>query len=198
VILATPAVFGIEHAAALEPPTLLVRTAIEVDASAQTVWDHVVSFAEIPPPDELLFRAGIAYPIRAEITGRGAGAVRRCVFSTGAFVEPIEVWDEPRLLRFGVTENPAPMSEMTPYGRIHPPHLEGYFLSRRGQFSLTELPGGRTRLEGSTWYTNAMRPAGYWRLWSDFIIHRIHLRVMRHIRDEAERQASAAKREGRS
>jgi hypothetical protein len=146
----------------------------------------VVAFAEIPPPKELLFRAGIAYPIRAEISGRGVGAVRHCIFSTGPFVEPIEVWDEPRLLRFGVTANPAPLNELTPYGHIDAPHLHGYFVSEKGQFSLTALPSGRTRLEGTTWYHDALWPAAYWHLWSDYIIHRIHSRVLEHIRAEAE------------
>jgi hypothetical protein len=31
-----------------------------------------------------------------------------------------------------------------------------------------------------------MRPAGYWRLWCDAIVHRIHLRVLRHIKRLAE------------
>jgi hypothetical protein len=187
VLLLVPASFGIEHAAALQPPVLMVRTAIEVNAPPEKVWNQVVSFAEIPPPKELLFRAGIAYPIRAEISGRGVGAVRHCVFSTGPFVEPIEVWDEPRLLQFGVTANPAPLNELSPYGNIQPPHLHGYFVSEKGQFSLTALPGGRTRLEGITWYHDTIWPSVYWRLWSDYIIHRIHLRVLEHIRVEAER-----------
>src|SRR5207245_214235 len=123
VILLIPASFGIEHAAALQPPTSEVRTAIEVNAPPEKVWNQVVAFAEIPPPKELLFRAGIAYPIRAEISGHGAGAVRHCIFSTGPFVEPIEVWDKPRLLKFGVTTNPAPLEELTPYGHIDAPHL---------------------------------------------------------------------------
>ena len=187
VILMIPASFGIEHAAALQPPTFEVRTAIEVNAPPEKVWNQVVAFAEIPPPKELLFRAGIAYPIRAELTGHGVGAVRHCVFSTGPFVEPIEVWDEPRLLKFGVTASPPPLEELTPYGHIDAPHLHGYFVSEKGQFSLTALPGGRTRLEGTTWYQHTMWPAGYWHLWSDYIIHRIHLRVLEHIRAEAER-----------
>lgn len=185
-ILLVPASFGLEHAAALRPPVYEVRTAIEVNAPAEKVWNQVVAFAEIPPPRELLFRAGIAYPIRAEITGHGVGAVRNCIFSTGPFVEPIEVWDEPHLLKFGVTANPAPLNELTPYGHIDAPHLHGYFVSEEGQFSLTALPDGRTRLEGTTWYHNAMWPASYWHLWSDYIIHRIHLRVLEHIRAEAE------------
>jgi uncharacterized membrane protein YhaH (DUF805 family) len=191
VLLMIPASFGIEHAAALQPPVFMVRTAIEVNAPPEKVWNQVVAFAEIPPPTELLFRAGIAYPIRAEISGQGVGAVRHCVFSTGPFVEPIEVWDEPRLLQFGVTANPAPLNEISPYGNIQPPHLHGYFVSEKGQFSLTALPGGRTRLEGTTWYQHTMWPAAYWRLWSDYIIHRIHLRVLEHIRGAVEEKPQA-------
>jgi len=161
VILLIPATFGIEHAAALQPQVFVVRTAIEVNAPPAKVWNQVVAFAEIPPPTELLFRAGIAYPIRAEISGHGVGAVRHCIFSTGPFAEPIEVWDEPRLLKFGVTENPAPLSELSPYRNIQPAHLHGYFVSKQGQFLLTALLGGRTRLEGTTWYQHTMWPAAY-------------------------------------
>jgi hypothetical protein len=186
VLLFTPAVQGVEHLAKLQAETFEVRTAIEVNAPPEKVWNQVVAFAEIPPPKELLFRAGIAYPIRAEISGHGVGAVRHCIFSTGPFAEPIEVWDEPRLLKFGVTENPAPLNELSPYGNIQPAHLHGYFVSKQGQFLLTALPGGRTRLEGATWYQHTMWPASYWRLWSDYIIHRIHLRVLEHIRRQAE------------
>ncbi len=186
VLLVVPAFFGMEHAAGLLPETFRAQTAIEVNAPPEQVWQEVIAFAEIPPPKEMLFRAGIAYPIRAEISGRGPGAVRRCIFSTGPFVEPIEIWDEPRLLKFGVTANPAPLQEWTPYTHIEPPHLHGYFVSEQGQFLLTALPGGRTRLEGTTWYRHTMWPAAYWHLWSDYIIHRIHLRVLNHIREAVE------------
>lgn len=71
VLLVMPALFGMERAAGLEPPAFTVRTAIEVKAPPEAVWQEVVAFAEIPPPTEMLFRAGIAYPIRAEISGRG-------------------------------------------------------------------------------------------------------------------------------
>jgi uncharacterized membrane protein YhaH (DUF805 family) len=186
ILLMVPASFGIEHAAALRSPVFIVRTSIEVKAPPEKVWDQVVAFAEIPPPKELWFRAGIAYPIRAVISGHGVGAVRHCIFSTGTFVEPIEVWDQPRLLKFAVTTNPAPLNELSPYGNIQPPHLHGYFVSKQGQFLLTALPSGRTRLEGTTWYQHTMWPAAYWHLWSDYIIHRVHRRVLEHIREEAE------------
>jgi len=138
----------------------------------------------------LIFRAGVAYPIRAHLDGVGPGAVRYCEFSTGPFVEPIEVWNEPALLRFRVTENPAPMHEWSPYANVLPKHLHGYFVSKQGQFRLTPLPGGRTLLEGTTWYRHGLWPAEYWRWWSDAIIHRIHLRVLRHIRTLAEAESA--------
>lgn len=189
-LIVLPFLVGAEAATAPEAPLKAVRTAVEIDAPPDRVWRHVVSFTEIPPPGELIFRTGISYPLRAEIVGTGPGAVRHCVFTTGPFVEPITTWDEPRLLGFGVTSQPAPMEEWTPWPSIHPPHLEGCFVSRRGQFLLEALPGGRTRLEGTTWYTHELFPNVYWGLWSDAIIHRIHGRVLRHVKTLAEEKGA--------
>ncbi len=186
VFLALPGFMGAEHLGATPPPLLHVSSAVEIDAPPRCVWKHVVEFSELPPATEWLFKLGLAYPQRAEITGRGVGAIRRCVFSTGPFIEPITVWDEPKLLKFAVTENPAPMQEWTFYDDIHPPHLHNFLKSDGGQFALQELPGGRTRLEGTTWYVHSMWPASYWQVWSDFIIHRIHLRVLDHVKTLSE------------
>ncbi len=115
-----------------KPPVFEVRSAIEIAASPERVWKHVVTFAELPEPREWYFQIGLAYPKRARIEGSGPGAVRYCEFSTGPFVEPIEVWDEPNLLRFRVTANPAPMHEWSPYAQVLPKHLHGYLISKQG------------------------------------------------------------------
>lgn len=185
-ILAFPGVLGLEGWIPARAPVRPVRTVLEVNAPPEVVWKHVVHFSELPPPDEWLFRMGLAYPIRAEIRGSGPGAVRHCHFSTGPFVEPIEVWDEPRRLAFRVESNPAPMQEWTPYKDVHPPHLEGHFLSRKGEFQLERTAAGSTRLTGTTWYEHRLWPDAYWRLWSDAIIHTIHRRVLRHVARLAE------------
>jgi hypothetical protein len=189
-LLVTPSVQWTEHSLPRSNATFVARSAVEIEAPPEEVWKQVIAFSEIPPPEEWLFRAGIAYPIRAEITGRGVGAERHCVFSTGAFVEPIEVWEEPHRLKFSVTANPPPMQEWSPYARLDTPHLHRFLVSSGGQFLLTPLPNGRTRLEGTTWYRHGLGPASYWRLWSDLIIHKIHLRVLNHIKGEAERSQS--------
>lgn len=185
-LLALPGTLLLEHARPQEPPLLRVTTAVEIAATPEQVWPHVIAFHQLDPPTEWYFRTGLAYPVRAEITGTGPGAVRHCVFSTGAFVEPIEVWEEGRLLRFAVTAQPPAMRELSPYPGLRPPHLDHYFSTTRGQFLFVRLPDGRTRLEGTTWYRNRFWPQPYWRLWSDAIIHRIHERVLEHVKRRAE------------
>jgi len=170
-----------------QPPTLFaVRTSVDIAANPERIWKYVVAFAELPPPTEWIFKKGIAYPVKAEIQGKGVAAIRRCVFSTGAFVEPIRVWDEPRLLAFDVTSYPQPMHEWSFRNSVRPPHLENFLVSQKGQFELIALPNGHTKLIGTTWYYHHMWPESYWRLWGDYIIHRIHLRVLQHIKERAE------------
>lgn len=96
------------------------------------------------------------------------------------------MWDAPRRLAFTVARQPAPMRELSPWGEVHPPHLDGFLRVHRGEFRLRALPGGRTLLEGTTWYENRMWPAGSWRAWSDGLIHAIHRRVLRHVAARAE------------
>jgi len=184
--LLMPGLTLLEYSIGETSPVYAVKTSVVIEANAQIVWSNVVSFAQLPPPTETIFKTGIAYPIRADIAGHGVGAVRHCVFSTGEFVEPITVWDEPRLLSFSVSGQPPAMEEMSIYSDLHPPHVEHYLISNRGQFELKSLPDGTTLLEGTTWYQNRFWPGVYWHLWSDAIIHRIHKRVLVHIKNLSE------------
>lgn len=186
VVLALPLTAGFEATQPTGEALREVATSVEIDAPPEAVWPHVIGFSELPLPNELIFRAGIAYPMRARIEGEGVGAVRHCEFSTGAFVEPITHWAPPSRLSFDVIAQPTPMTETRPYRHLHPPHLDGYFRSRRGEFRLVPLPGGRTRLEGSTWYALDLLPVAYWSAWSDALVHGIHQRVLAHIKALAE------------
>ncbi len=168
----------------------VVVSSVEIAAPAEKVWQQVVAFPEIEERPEWFFRMGISCPLGARIKGQGVGAIRECLFTTGQFVEPITTWDAPRRLAFDVREQPEPMFEMTPYRDIHPPHLDGSFRSTRGEFELTELANGHTRLTGRTWYTLDIHPHAYWTIWTDWILHRIHLRVLRHIQRLAEYENS--------
>ena len=76
--------------------------------------------------------------------------------------------------------------ELSPYRHVNAPHLEGYMVSKRGEFRLVPLPGNRTRLEGSTWYTLAIFPEMYWTPWGEALLHSIHGRVLEHVKNLSE------------
>ena len=174
---------------AATPAVYEAHTSVDIAATPEQVWKYVVSYAEMAPPDDWMFKAGIAYPERVRVKGIGVGAVRYCDFSTGPLVEPIGIWDEPRLLQFSVTETPAPMREWSLYTEVNPKHLHGYFISKQGQFRLTPMANGHTLLEGRSWYQHGLWPAQYWKLWSDAVVHRVHRRVLTHIKVLAESDA---------
>ncbi|MEE3373266.1 MAG: hypothetical protein VX346_28280 [Planctomycetota bacterium] len=185
ILFLLPGIAGLEHLTHAQPEWM-VQTEIHVAADIDQVWNCVIHFPDLPPPTAWYYRWGIACPIRAEISGRGVGAVRRCIFTTGVFVEPITTWNAPHRLAFDVTQQPAPMFELSPYHNIHPPHLEGALRSTRGEFTLQPSPDGGTLLTGRTWYQFDMFPHAYWTLWSDLFIHRIHHRVLEHVKHHAE------------
>lgn len=167
-------------------PLRAVTTSVEIYAPIGEVWKTVIAFSRIDTPPDGIFRAGIAYPIEATIEGSGVGAIRLCKFDTGDFVEPITTWDENRLLAFSVESAPPPMTEFSFYRHVDPPHLHGHLASEKGQFRL-EQRGDRVFLEGTTWYRHEMWPQWYWIPMTDGIIHKIHHRVLDHIKTTVEK-----------
>ncbi len=180
--------FAFAEAQVAKPVVHEVTTTTVINAPADKVWEHVVGFTELPPPPEWFFKLGIAYPMRARIQGSGVGAVRRCEFSTGPFIEPITVWDPPKRLAFDVTSQPPSMQEWSPYEHVNAPHLEGYMVSRGGEFNLVRIDDGHTRLEGTTRYTLSIYPELYWAGWGETLLHAIHGRVLAHVKTLSEAQ----------
>ena len=61
-----------------------------------------------------------------------------------------------------------------------------HFQSKRGRFVLTALPDGRTRIEGTSWFTQNLQPAWYWGPITRYTVRQVHQRVLEHIRTLAE------------
>ncbi len=182
---------------AAAPALREVLSSVEIDAPADVVWRRVIAFPPMSAPTDLAFRLGVAAPLRARIAGSGVGAIRYCEFTTGAFIEPITVWEPGMRLAFNVVAQPDALRELSPWGAIHPPHLDGWVTSERGEFRLVPLGPGRTRLEGRTWYRMSLAPEGYWAAWGDWFIHRIHVRVLTHVQrvSEADVRSGAVARD---
>ena len=148
-LLFVPFFMGTEALKPQQPPLLQITTQIEINAPPEEVWPFLTSFPTLPPPTEWPFRIGISYPIRSTLRGSGLGAQRECQFSSGQFIEPIQVWQENKRLGFSISGEPLVMEELSPYGHIHTRHIDGgYFQAQDAEFVLTQLPGGRTLLAG--------------------------------------------------
>jgi len=169
------------------PKVKPVISRVIIDSDKETVWKNVIAFPKLDKPTEMIFKLGISYPIESTIEGVGEKAIRYCKFNTGEFVEPITEWKENELLKFDVIEQPTPLKEIS-FWDVNSPHLHDYFVSKKGQFKITELENGSIELEGTTWYYHNIKPDFYWRMWSNMIIHKIHNRVLNHIKTVSEQE----------
>jgi hypothetical protein len=166
-----PALVGVDLVRTHDPAPLSVTSRVVVRAPRERVWQNVVAFPPINTPPAPIF-AIVAMPIEARIDGHDPGATRRCIFTNGEFVEPIEVWDAPRELRFGVEREPMNLGEYA--------DIVG------GRFLISDNGDGTTTLEGTTWYRLKVFPTFYWSAWAGTLLHAIHLRVLDHIARLAE------------
>jgi len=155
-----PALFALEAAV---PPALPITGAasLEVAAPPAAVWAALTGGGAIAGSPGLVGAAGLAYPLRGRLLGEGVGAVRLGEFSTGTARERVTEWVPGRRLAFAVLSQPPAMEEMSPYRRVRSPHVHGYFDTAATAFTLTPLPGGRTRLGVEARHTLRVEPALY-------------------------------------
>ncbi|MBA3726805.1 MAG: SRPBCC family protein [Armatimonadetes bacterium] len=156
------------------PPVHEVRTAIDIAASPQRVWPFLFNLDGFGKPDAWFFRMGVACPIGTWTHGNN----RVCRLTTGDLVEVIVERKPAEVLRWKVIESPPTMLEWNPFGDPHPPHLDGTFEVVEGEFRLVAGPGKSTRLIGTTWYRNKMKPEGYWNYWCEVFVRGVQERVM--------------------
>ncbi|HEX8237073.1 MAG TPA: hypothetical protein VF600_14030 [Abditibacteriaceae bacterium] len=152
---------------------------VTIRATPAQVWHQVKRFPPVDDaPEYWLFKMGMPMPIVSKLYGEKIGAKRECILTGGlVFDEKVTVWKLRQQLTFDVVRQPD-----------HP-ELTGHFKLLRGEFRLRDNKNGTTSLMGTSWYRLNVRPLWYWQLWADDAIRHVHLRVMHHIRDEAERKA---------
>jgi len=185
-ICSIPLCSAVETRLAPTPSVIQQTTVIEIDAPPSVVWNFVPAFPEITTQPGWLYRAGVAYPLRSSMSGMGPGAGRSCVLSTGVMEEKVTIWEPGQRLEFDVLTVPPAMKEASLYDHVQTAHLQGYFVPQRGRFVLVPLPGGRTRLEGTSWYVHQIWPEWYWTPVTQWVVRGIHQRVLGHIKILAE------------
>jgi uncharacterized protein YndB with AHSA1/START domain len=156
-----PMVFALE--AAMPPAVpIYVQHSIDISAPPAAVWRALTSGEPIASSPGLVGQAGLAFPIRSRLSGEGVGAERLGLFSTGAARERVTEWVPGRSLAFEVLSQPPAMEEMSPWRRVHAPHVSGYFETSETRFALKPLPNGGTRLTLRASHVLRLDPVLYW------------------------------------
>jgi hypothetical protein len=182
-----PLMFAVES---FLPPAIHFETqsTIEINAAPEAVWTALVhtDLSEAPVP--LLFRLGVAYPLRGEILGEGVGAVRRGEFSTGTAHERVTEWVPNRKLAFVMTNQVPAMRELSPYAHVHAPHVSGYFSTTYTSFELLPRVDGGTDVVERTTHELRLEPVLYWSPLAHWVVSENNARVLAHMKRNAERQ----------
>lgn len=181
-----PMMFMLEAAI---PPEAPIATQYEIDigAPAERVWEVLVSPEPIEVEPGLPALAGLAYPMSGKLDREGVGAKRIGTFSTGTATEAVTQWDRNKVLAFRVEDQPPAMEEMSPYRRVHAPHVQGYFVTGETRFELTALASNRTRLRITSEHRLRIDPVPYWEPIARLAISQNVGRVLEDIKGKAER-----------
>jgi hypothetical protein len=184
-IAALPLLFVMEAAL---PPQQAINAAehIDIAASPQATWAALTANRPITAPPGLFGRAGLAYAVGSHLSGDGVGAERIGYFSTGKAQERVTLWRPERELALRVLSQPPAMEEMSPYRRVHAPHVEGYFLTETTRFALRPGPNGGTRLTIAATHQLRLDPIPYWAPIARWAISANMQRVLGDIRRVAE------------
>lgn len=185
-----PAVFALEAAIPPDIP-IVAEQAIIISAPPSRVWAALTDGRPIASPPGLVGRAGLAYPLRGQIVQPRVGGERLGLFSTGSAHERITEWTPGRSLAFEVLKQPPAMEEMSPYRRVHAPHVEGYFDTEETRFRLESLPRGETRLVVEATHVLRIDPVLYWEPIARWAIRANTRRVLLDIKAKAERRSPA-------
>jgi len=173
---------------AATPPEVPIATQyeIEIEASPEAVWRALTSPDPIAVEPGLPALAGLAYPLGGELETAAVGARRMGAFSTGTAVERVTAWEPNKTLAFRVESQPPAMEEMSPYRRVHAPHVEGYFLTGETRFELAPLSERGTRLRVISEHRLRIDPVPYWEPIARLAIRLNVGRVLKDIKEKSE------------
>lgn len=158
-----------------------------VYAPKEQVWElitHKIAFNE---PSNLFLKFGVSYPISTEFIETEKRQYLKCDYSNGSAKLWIDSLNAQDILRFTLSETPAPMKELSFYKEVHAPHLHGNFEVFYGEFKLTTIDEHSTKITATTSYRHHIKPGIYWQQWSDYLINKVHALVLNQIKENLEK-----------
>jgi len=144
----------------------VIFTRVHFKASAQTVWNHLVLYEEVPGRPPFLLRTLLPHPLRTEGEKTRVGATVRCAYQGSYLVKRITAVEPPHLLRFEVVEQ----------------HLgiEDCVLTQSGSYEIHAC-GEAADMVLVTNYQAYLRPRYLWRPLEALLVSQLHRHILRGI-----------------
>ena len=167
---------------------LLVENSVVINASAATVWQHIIRVAPISATElggSLVDDIGFPRPVEATLTHEGVGGVRHATFERGVeFIETVDDWVPLRRLSFSIVPNTATIPPSTFDEHV----IVGgkYFDVLRGTYELRPAGPGRTQLVLFSQQRLSTHLNPYAGLWTDFMMREIQRRILAVIKQRCE------------
>lgn len=160
---------------------------IVIDAPRAAVWDQLANVPAFQPDEyrpgvwQLL---GVPRPIRATVDREALGGHRVGWFDRGLrFDEVITAYDPPARMSFSIAVDPR---TLIPGSAERHAFEHGYFRFLDADYSLAELPGGRTELVLASRYAIESGVNWYGKLWAGAIVRDFQDRVLAVIKSRSE------------
>ncbi|WP_343613715.1 hypothetical protein [Novosphingobium sp.] len=171
-----------------------VRSVVEIAAPPSAVWANTVAIADIRPEERIWTFShnvvGVPRPIDARLAGQGVGAVRHLRWTRGVtFEEVVTGWQQDRALAWTFRFGPGAIPQAVEgHVKVDSPYLK----LTGGDYRLSPLPGGRTRLVLTTHYRIATPINAYCDLWGHIFLEDFHGAVLHVIKARSEAAALTA------
>ena len=156
----------VSWALAHEAVSEVIFTRVHFNASAQTVWNHLVFYEEVPGRPPFLLRSLLPHPLRTEGEKTRLGATVRCAYRGSDLVKRITAVEPPHLLRFEVVEQ-----------RLG---IEDCVLTHSGSYQIHAC-GEAADMVLITNYQAYLRPRYLWRPLEALLVSQLHRHILRGI-----------------
>ena len=143
--------------------TNVVSTPVRFQATAQAVWEQMLSYEEVPDRPALLLRALLPNPVRTEGDKTSVGTNVLCTYRSGELVKRILVVEPPHLLRFEVMDQHIGIEDCVTLGG--------------GSYQIRAC-GEQTEIVLTTNYRGHLRPRSLWRPLERFLGHQFHHHIL--------------------
>jgi hypothetical protein len=159
-----------------------LATQIRLDATAESVWDQILFYEEVPGRPAFPLRALLPTPIRSEGEKTRVGAIIRCAYDGGDLAKRITRVEPPHLLAFEVVAQ-----------RLG---IESCVVTLGGSYRIRTC-GDATDVELTTSYQTFLRPRPLWRPLEALLVGQLHGHILRGVlaavasRNRASARASA-------